>query len=93
MKKIIFALVLFVLQKPIYAQGILSGKLLDYQAQNPIFNAVITVENTNLTVFSNQEGLFEIKNIPVGKQILAIKSKGYEDKFFEVFIENQQTFL
>ncbi len=90
MKKIIFAFVFFVLQKTIYAQGNLSGTLLDYQTQKPLFNAILNIENTSLTVFSNQDGFFEIKNIPAGKQILAVKSKGYEDKFFEVFIENQQ---
>jgi CarboxypepD_reg-like domain len=92
MKKIIFS-TLFVFQVLFaFAQqptGI-SGKVIDGKTQNALQNVIVTIQNTNLTEVTNTEGKFVFKNVPVGNQLLLVKSDGYKEQLLPIeIIKNQ----
>lgn len=89
MKKLVFS-ILFVMQVCfVFAQAGtgFSGKVVDTKTQKPLQNVVATVQNTSLTEITNAEGKFVFKNVPVGSQLLLVKSSGYKDQLVAVDVE------
>jgi outer membrane receptor for ferrienterochelin and colicins len=56
----------------------LSGQVLDAQKGNPLYNAVIVVEDTPFGAYSDQNGQFQIENIAPGLYNVKISSLGYK---------------
>lgn len=56
--------------------GLLSGEILDYQTNNPIKNAIITIYGYN-PVYSDSVGYFETKVIKGGENYIIIEKEGY----------------
>jgi hypothetical protein len=92
MKKIIFS-TLFVFQVFFaFAQqptGI-SGTVVDAKTQKPLQNVITTIQNTNLTEPTNASGKFVFKAVPVGEQLLLIKSDGYKEQLMPIEIVKNQ---
>jgi CarboxypepD_reg-like domain len=92
MKKIIFS-TLFVFQVFfVFAQqptGI-SGTVVDAKTQKPLQNVIATIQNTNLTEPTNASGQFVFKAVPVGEQLLLIKSDGYKQQLMPIEIVKNQ---
>jgi hypothetical protein len=86
MKKLVFS-ILFVMQVVfVFAQSGtgFSGKVVDSKTQKPLQNVVATVQNLSLTEVTNSEGKFTFKNVPVGNQLLLVKTVGYKDQLLSV---------
>ena len=86
MKKLVFS-ILFVMQVVfVFAQSGtgFSAKVLDTKTQKPLQNVIATVQNLNLTEVSDAEGKFTFKSVPVGSQLLLIKTVGYKDQLLSV---------
>jgi hypothetical protein len=64
----------------------ISGKIIDSKTQIEIANAVIAIQNSNITVFSNTEGFFTIENVSLGDYVLKISSNGYENQLITISI-------
>ena len=47
--------------------GLIKGKIIDKKTKIPIIGSAIMVEGTSLGSFSNMNGNYEIKNIPIGE--------------------------
>lgn len=88
MKKLVIS-ILFVMQVVfVFAQSGtgFSGKVVDSKTQKPLQNVVASVQNSSLTEVTNDEGKFTFKNVPVGSQLLLIKTVGYKDQLLSVEI-------
>lgn len=59
------------------AQGRISGRIVDAESQNPLPGANIQVLNTVRGTIANQDGNFQIDNLPYGNYSLKISILGY----------------
>jgi hypothetical protein len=90
MKKLVIS-ILFVMQVVfVFAQSGtgFSGKVVDSKTQKPLQNVVASVQNLSLTEVTNDEGKFTFKNVPVGSQLLLVKTVGYKDQLLSVDVVN-----
>jgi len=89
MKKLVIS-ILFVMQVCFsFAQtgtG-LSGKVVDSKTQKPLQNVVASIQNSSLTQITDASGKFVFTAVPVGNQLLSIKSAGYKDQLLAVEVE------
>ncbi len=68
----------------VYGQiGSIKGRVINANAQ-PIIGANVIVEGTYFGAASDEEGHFEIKNIPYGSYVLVITSIGYEKRNIKI---------
>lgn len=88
MKKLVIS-TLFVMQVCfVFAQTItgVSGKVVDSKTQKPLQNVVASIQNTNLTQITDVMGKFSVLDIPVGNQLLQIRTQGYKDQLLQIEI-------
>ena len=72
-----------------YSQkNILVGEIFNNSERLSYVN--IYLQNTKLGTFSNEDGYFEIKNIPSGIQKVVISSLGYKTKIIEISFSSNQ---
>jgi len=93
-KYILYLLFLIFFINVVYSKpkGSLKGEVFDRETENPIIGATIRIEGTTLGSYTNKEGKFYIKAIPIGKYKLLISAVGYETYKTEIkIIENKDT--
>jgi outer membrane receptor for ferrienterochelin and colicin len=61
--------------KPV--QGLITGRILDYETQQPLPGVAVTVKDTGFVARSDDTGSFEIPDIPVGYYIVTFQLEGY----------------
>ncbi len=54
------------------------GKVLDNASQNPLMVVTITVDGTNISTYTDDNGNFILEGVPVGRQIIRASYIGYE---------------
>jgi hypothetical protein len=86
---IILLIILFITPDLLAQSGRLIGKVTD--SFNPIPFVNITLLETNYGTSSEEDGTFEIKNIPLGNYEVKFSSVGYETKIIDIIIENNKT--
>lgn len=69
--------------------GSLKGKVVKRGTNEPIQNAKIYTTPSTQTVFSDKDGMFEIKDLPVGNYSVKVELTGYVTNFQAVNIQNQ----
>ena len=72
-----------------YAQNTISGTIKN-QNNAPISNVEISILDATLQTKSNENGQFEIKNLPIGKRTLIFKKDKFEIKSEQISIGNQE---
>ncbi|MEG8946365.1 TonB-dependent receptor [Rosettibacter firmus] len=83
MKKI-FVLLIVILSLDVYAQtGNIKGRVINESAQ-PVIGANVIIEGTFYGAATDENGNFEIKNIPFGNYVLRISSIGYEKRSIKI---------
>jgi hypothetical protein len=60
------------------------GKVVDSKTQKPLQSVVATIQNTNITVLTNAQGIFVLERLAVGNQLLKISSVGYLQQMLAV---------
>jgi len=65
--------------------GTMSGKITESGTGKAISNATVRIRALNMNAVTNQEGLFEIRNIPFGKYTVTVSGGNYET--FETSID------
>ncbi|HEX8562354.1 MAG TPA: TonB-dependent receptor [Flavobacterium sp.] len=63
-----------------------SGKVVDAKTQKPLANVVVSVQNTNLTMFTDPSGSFRFDEVAVGDQLVQVRSTGFRDQLIPVTI-------
>ncbi len=71
------------------AQQSVKGKVLDAETEKAIANVKVSVQGTNIMVKTPFNGVFVLKNVPKGKQIIEIYLNGYEKQLFPVVIADK----
>ncbi len=61
-------------------KGSIHGNVLDRETQEPIANANVSLADKT-TATANQQGLYSIKNIPTGLEIISASAPGYADGY------------
>ena len=60
------------------AQGELTGTIYDKTGGKPIGNVSIYIEDLKIGTLSNENGIYDLKNIPAGTYVVAVRSTGFE---------------
>ncbi|MCJ7553939.1 MAG: carboxypeptidase-like regulatory domain-containing protein, partial [Ignavibacteriaceae bacterium] len=86
MKFLVYSISVFVLfQIQLFSQtGSIKGKITDGKNPVPFVNVIFL--NTALGAGSEQDGTYQLKNIPVGEYEVKFSAIGYETKYFNVVI-------
>ena len=69
---------------------IVSGYVMSKQTDQPVANAILTVEGAQFQAHSTSDGLFELHLDQVGEVILNISAVDFLTKRIPIFLENQQ---
>ncbi len=72
-----------------FAQNTISGTIKN-QNNKPISNVEISILDATIQTKSNENGQFEIKNLPIGKRTLIFKKDKFEIKSEQISIGNQE---
>lgn len=86
MKKYFALLIIFASIHLSAQTGSIKGKVIDNNAQ-PIIGANVIIEGTFYGDACDENGFFEIKNIPFGNYILKVSSIGYEKRKIKVTLD------
>ncbi len=84
MKKIYLAAVAFLLSQALFAQGSITGKLVDSTSKKPLYLSTVTIYNaadTSIVTYrlSDREGLFKVPGLPMNTPLRALVTfSGYE---------------
>lgn len=62
----------------------ITGKVVDSKTQKPLQGVVASIQNTNLTQITDVVGKFTFLDIPVGKQLLQIRTQGYKEQLLQI---------
>ena len=68
----------------------ISGKVVDSKTQKPLQGVVASIQNTNLTQITDGIGKFIIPDVPIGKQLLQIRTQGYKDQLLQIEIISEK---
>ena len=68
--------------------NVVKGKVLNADTQNSIVNVEVTIQGTDITFKTADDGIFELQNVPNGEQIVALKKMGLESQFYPITIDN-----
>ena len=94
MKKLFFVIVfsiIFAINHPIYLSSqeltqVVRGRVIDANNQHPVIGATVLIADTKLGSFTQQDGTFKIKNVPVGRQKLVVRSVSYESRVIDIIV-------
>ena len=78
MKKSATILLLFIISLSFGQNGIIKGKIIDKQSESPLVNATVILEGVKkVSTLSDENGNFQINNVPLGRQIISVNYFGY----------------
>jgi hypothetical protein len=58
-------------------EGIIKGRILDYETQKPLIGVSVTIMDSNRTARSDATGTYELTEIPVGYYVVSYELDGY----------------
>jgi len=90
-RKLLLTLISFYLSSQIFAQSI-KGRVED-EKKVPIVGATVIIEGTKKGSFTNDKGVFEIKDVAVGKYKVKISSLGSNTGYREVEVTANGAFI
>ena len=71
----------------------LAGKVVDDASRQPIEFAAVLVKESGLWAYTDSDGRFTVKNVPVGKTIVTVQCLGYSTRTFPLDIKGDMTSL
>lgn len=89
MKNFIFNLFFLVQILFVFSQSSIgvTGIVVDSKTQKPLQSVIVSIQNTNLTQFTDSKGWFFFKTIESGSQLLRIRTNGYKDQLLQIEIK------
>jgi len=66
--------------------GILRGRVVDEASKDALPGAVVRVQGTGVGMATDLDGKFDLRNVPVGKQTVAVSYVGYKKISVEVTV-------
>ncbi len=90
MKKYFFVTLLGVFSiLGIFAQQTVKGKVFNSETEKPMANVRVSVQGTTITMQTPENGVFVLKDVPKGQQIVEIYLNGFERQLFPVIIKDK----
>jgi len=89
-RKILFAVLIFIFQYGYGQQRAINGVVLDENDGSPVASATIRVAETDIATQSEENGAFQLSNVPSGAN-LVITSVGYEEMTITTTASNNYT--
>lgn len=71
----------------------LAGKVVDDANRQPIEFAAVLVKESGLWAYTDSDGRFTVKNVPVGKTVVTVQCLGYSTRTFPLDIKGDMTSL
>ncbi|HFS67477.1 MAG TPA: carboxypeptidase-like regulatory domain-containing protein, partial [Flavobacteriia bacterium] len=71
------------------AQQTVKGKVLNSDTEKAIANVKVSVQGTDIEIKTPANGVFILKNVPKGEQIIEIYLNGFERQLFPVVIKDK----
>ena len=71
----------------------LAGKVVDDASRQPIEFAAVLVKECGLWAYTDSDGRFTVKNVPVGKTVVTVQCLGYSTRTFPLDIKGDMTSL
>lgn len=80
MKKLLYLLLLVVAGQATAQNGVIKGLIVDNQSEIPLLGANVELINSNPSIgaITDENGLFRLENVPVGRQQIRITFLGFE---------------
>lgn len=72
----------------IQGQLLLSGRVFDSETDKPIEFASVLLSESELWAISDKDGMFTIKNVPIGKHTLTVQCLGYQKRTLSVVLDH-----
>jgi len=85
------AALLFVAAMPLFAQGVVTGRVVSVEGKTPLGDVQILVEGTSIVAITGAEGRFTLRNVPVGPRELRAFRVGYTPQKKPVTVTSGQT--
>ena len=76
-----------------FAQQTVKGKVLHSETEKPMANVRVSVQGTTIAVQTPVNGIFVLKNVPKGRQVIEIYLNGFERQLFPVIIKDKSVDL
>lgn len=77
---------------PVQAQHyLLSGVVVDAESGRPVEFASILLSECGLWAVSNEQGVFQIKNVPAGRSVLTVQCLGYQKRTLPFVLKKDVT--
>ncbi len=73
----------------VFAQHTVKGKVINSASEKGMANVMVSVLGTSISQKTTANGVFELKNVPSGKQIVKIALDGYETQQFPLNISKE----
>lgn len=88
---IIAYLLLFIGAGDTFSSGLssIAGKVIDSNTNEPVSFAYVHLEEINRTETTNQQGVFELKNINLGTYTLTVHRIGYKTQSQKITIDSE----
>jgi hypothetical protein len=83
---LIFFVFIFSFFTALSQSGSVIGNIQDEKSNEPLSNVKIIVQNLDIESYSDVDGVFNLKNVPAGKQTLVFSKYGYENNSFVVIV-------
>jgi len=92
MRKLLFVLFLSAQTFTVFAQEYqeIKGKVVDTKSNQAINAVVARVQGSNLSTLTNNEGVFLLKDVKTGEQVVVISYTGYTTKYLPVEVSENQ---
>jgi len=71
--------------------GTVQGRVVDASDGSPLPGANVVVDGTTMGTSTNQNGRYELRNVPAGEQTLVVSYVSYQEKTVDVTISADQT--
>jgi hypothetical protein len=91
----IFTLFLLLFSIGSHAQGVgnLKGKVIEQSTKQPVIGARVQIDTTSIGTMTDLDGIFEIKDIPIGVHSVVISFIGFQSKSIsDVMITGNKTY-
>ena len=89
MKKLFISLILFLFSSLLFS-GTIKGKILDSYDKKPLKDVVVILTDLDLTSITDQEGIFQFRDIDPGVYNLLVIAPGFGEKLFEINTEKEE---
>ncbi|MCS6874086.1 MAG: TonB-dependent receptor [Pyrinomonadaceae bacterium] len=90
MKTALFLLLLFSLQSLAQTGAVIKGRVTYGDAKIPIHDAVVSIPALNLSTTTDENGYYEIKNIPKGRHTILVHLEGFVDQTKNLELSSDQ---